>query len=179
MLVPTPSHQFPTGVVLSMARRLQLLEWAHQTGAWIIEDDYASEFRYGGGRALASLQGLDDFERVIYVGTLNKALFPGLRLGYAVVPPALLSAFITARYLVDRQPSTLCQVVVADFIEQGHFAAHIRRRTRLLQCIVCFPLSRKPALRCGMLIKSPTSGARVKAAAMWERTPALPPAFKQ
>ena len=122
----TPSHQFPTGVVLSMARRLQLLEWAHQTGAWIIEDDYASEFRYG-GRALASLQGLDDFERVIYVGTLNKALFPGLRLGYAVVPPALLSAFITARYLVDRQPSTLCQVVVADFIEQGHFAAHIRR----------------------------------------------------
>ena len=99
----TPSHQFPTGVVLSMARRLELLGWARETNAWIVEDDYASEFRYG-GRALASLQGLDDSERVIYIGTLNKALFPGLRLGYAVVPPALLKAFITARYLVDRQP---------------------------------------------------------------------------
>jgi GntR family transcriptional regulator/MocR family aminotransferase len=122
----TPSHQFPTGVVLSMARRLELLAWAREANAWIIEDDYASEFRYG-GRALASLQGLDDGERVIYVGTLNKALFPGLRLGYAVVPPALLRAFVTARYLVDRQPSSLCQAVVAGFIEEGHFAAHLRR----------------------------------------------------
>jgi GntR family transcriptional regulator / MocR family aminotransferase len=122
----TPSHQFPTGVVLSMARRLELLGWARETKAWIVEDDYASEFRYG-GRALASLQGLDDSERVIYIGTLNKALFPGLRLGYAVVPPALLKAFITARYLIDRQPSSLAQAVVADFIEEGHFAGHIRR----------------------------------------------------
>jgi GntR family transcriptional regulator/MocR family aminotransferase len=122
----TPSHQFPTGVVLSMTRRLELLNWARETDAWIVEDDYASEFRYG-GRALASLQGLDERERVIYVGTLNKALFPGLRLGYAVVPPALLKAFITVRYLVDRQPSSLAQAVVADFIEQGHFAAHLRR----------------------------------------------------
>ena len=122
----TPSHQFPTGVVLAMARRLELLAWARETNAWIIEDDYASEFRYG-GRALASLQGLDDNERVIYVGTFNKALFPGLRLGYAVVPPALAKAFVTARYLVDRQPSSLAQAVVADFIEEGHFAAHLRR----------------------------------------------------
>jgi GntR family transcriptional regulator / MocR family aminotransferase len=122
----TPSHQFPTGVVLAMARRLALLTWAREAGAWIIEDDYASEFRYG-GRALASLQGLDEGERVIYVGTLNKALFPGLRLGYAVVPPALLKAFVTARYLTDRQPSSLIQGVVANFIEEGHFAAHIRR----------------------------------------------------
>jgi GntR family transcriptional regulator/MocR family aminotransferase len=122
----TPSHQFPTGVVLSMARRLELLNWARETGAWIVEDDYASEFRYG-GRALASLQGLDENERVIYVGTLNKALFPGLRLGYAVMPPALQKPFITARYLTDRQPSSLAQAVVADFIEEGHFAAHLRR----------------------------------------------------
>jgi GntR family transcriptional regulator/MocR family aminotransferase len=122
----TPSHQFPTGVVLSMARRLELLNWAREAKAWIVEDDYASEFRYG-GRALASLQGLDGSERVIYVGTLNKALFPGLRLGYAVMPSALLKPFITARYLTDRQPSSLAQAVVADFIEEGHFAAHLRR----------------------------------------------------
>ncbi len=122
----TPSHQFPMGVVLSMARRLELLDWARATGAWIVEDDYASEFRYG-GRPLASLQGLDSGERVVYVGTLNKALFPGLRLGYAVVPPSLARAFAAARYLIDRQPSTLCQVVVAAFMEEGHFAAHIRR----------------------------------------------------
>jgi GntR family transcriptional regulator/MocR family aminotransferase len=86
----------------------------------------ASEFRYG-GRALAALKGLDESERVIYVGTLNKALFPGLRLGYAVVPPALLKAFIAARYLEDRQPSSLAQAVVAEFIENGHFATHLRR----------------------------------------------------
>jgi GntR family transcriptional regulator/MocR family aminotransferase len=122
----TPSHQFPTGVVLSMARRLELLAWAREQRAWIVEDDYASEFRYG-GRPLASLQGLDEGERVIYVGTLNKALFPGLRIGYAVVPHALLRAFVTARYLMDRQPSTLSQSVVAAFMEEGHFAAHIRR----------------------------------------------------
>ena len=109
-----------------MARRLELLGWARESGAWIVEDDYASEFRYG-GRPLASLQGLDEAERVIYIGTLNKALFPGLRLGYAVVPPSLVRAFVTARYLMDRQPSSLCQEVAADFMEEGHFAAHIRR----------------------------------------------------
>ena len=122
----TPSHQFPKGVALSMARRLELLSWARESGAWIVEDDYASEFRYG-GRPLASLQGLDDAARVIYIGTLNKALFPGLRLGYAVVPPALVRAFVTARYLIDRQPSSLCQEVAAAFMQEGHFAAHIRR----------------------------------------------------
>jgi GntR family transcriptional regulator / MocR family aminotransferase len=122
----TPSHQFPTGVVLSMARRLELLGWAREKGAWIVEDDYASEFRYG-GRPLASLQGLDEGERVIYIGTLNKALFPGLRMGYAVVPRALLRAFVAARYLMDRQPSTLSQAVVAAFMAEGQFAAHLRR----------------------------------------------------
>ena len=122
----TPSHQFPTGVQLAMPRRLELLAWAREAGAWIVEDDYASEFRYG-GRPLASLQGLDDGERVIYIGTFNKALFPGLRLGYAVLPPALLRPFATARYLMDRQPSTLCQAAVTDFMAEGHLAAHIRR----------------------------------------------------
>ena len=122
----TASHQFPKGVALSMARRLELLAWARESGAWIVEDDYASEFRYG-GRPLASLQGLDGAERVIYVGTLNKALFPGLRLGYAVVPRSLLRGFVAARYLMDRQPPSLCQAVVAAFMEEGHFGAHIRR----------------------------------------------------
>jgi GntR family transcriptional regulator / MocR family aminotransferase len=122
----TPSHQFPTGVALSMARRLELLAWARKSGAFIVEDDYTSEFRYS-GPPLASLQGLDEDDRVIYVGTLNKALFPGLRLGYAVVPRPLLSAFATARYLIDRQPPTLYQTVVAEFMAEGHFAAHIRR----------------------------------------------------
>ena len=122
----TPSHQFPTGVALSMARRMELLAWARKTGAFIIEDDYTSEFRYS-GPPLASLQGLDPDERVVYVGTLNKALFPGLRLGYAVVPEVLLPAFATARYLLDRQPPTLYQTVVEEFMGQGHFAAHVRR----------------------------------------------------
>jgi GntR family transcriptional regulator / MocR family aminotransferase len=122
----TPSHQFPTGVQLSMPRRLELLAWAREGGAYIIEDDYVSEFRYS-GPPLASLQGLDEDDRVIYVGTLNKALFPGLRLGYAVVPPGLLPAFVSARYLIDRQPPSLYQEVAAEFMRQGHFAAHIRR----------------------------------------------------
>jgi GntR family transcriptional regulator/MocR family aminotransferase len=126
----TPSHQFPTGVALSMARRLELLAWARQSGAFIVEDDYTSEFRYS-GPPLASLQGLDDTEQVIYVGTLNKALFPGLRIGYAVVPRALLQAFVGARYLIDRQPATLQQAVVCEFMQQGHFAAHIRRMRQL------------------------------------------------
>jgi GntR family transcriptional regulator / MocR family aminotransferase len=126
----TPSHQFPTGVALSMARRLELLAWARQSGAFIIEDDYTSEFRYS-GPPLASLQGLDEAEQVIYVGTLNKALFPGLRIGYAVVPRALLQAFVSARYLIDRQPATLQQAVVSEFMQQGHFAAHIRRMREL------------------------------------------------
>ena len=126
----TPSHQFPTGVAMSMVRRLELLAWARQSGAVIVEDDYTSEFRYS-GPPLASLQGLDDSEQVIYVGTLNKALFPGLRIGYAVVPRSLLRAFVGARYLIDRQPATLQQVVVSEFMQQGHFAAHIRRMRQL------------------------------------------------
>jgi GntR family transcriptional regulator/MocR family aminotransferase len=122
----TPSHQYPTGVVLSMSRRLELLAWARENNSWIIEDDYASEFRYS-GRPLSSLQGLDESARVIYVGTLNKALFPGLRLGYAVVPPSLLKVFAETRNLMDRQPPSLHQSVVAEFMREGHLSAHIRR----------------------------------------------------
>lgn len=123
----TPSHQYPLGVTLSMARRMELLAWAREAGAWIVEDDYASEFRYS-GPPLESLQGLDGGERVIYAGTLNKALFPGLRMGYAVVPRQLAGAFANARQLMDRQPPTLTQAIVLDFMREGQFAAHIRRR---------------------------------------------------
>lgn len=126
----TPSHQFPTGVVLSMARRLELIDWAQRADAWIVEDDYASEFRYG-GQPIAALQGLDGNARTLYVGTLNKALFPGLRVGYLIAPEALLSRFVTARYLGDRQPPGLQQDVLASFIADGHLASHIRRMRKL------------------------------------------------
>ena len=122
----TPSHQSPTGVVLSMARRLELLAWARQAGSWVIEDDYDSEFRYA-GRPVASLQGIDRGERVIYMGTFSKVLFPGLRLGYAVIPYELLDAMSGARYVTDRHAPGLTESVVTDFIEQGHFGAHLRR----------------------------------------------------
>jgi GntR family transcriptional regulator/MocR family aminotransferase len=122
----TPSHQSPSGVVLSMARRLELLAWARDARSWVIEDDYDSEFRYA-GRPLASLQGIDRGERVIYLGTFSKVLFPGLRLGYAVVPYELLDAMTAARFLTDRHAPGLTESVVTDFIEQGHFGAHLRR----------------------------------------------------
>jgi GntR family transcriptional regulator/MocR family aminotransferase len=122
----TPSHQYPTGIVLSMARRFKLLDWAREADAWIIEDDYASEFRYS-GRPFASLQGLDEGDRVIYMGTLNKTLFPGLRVGYVVVPRALLHGFASTRYLMDRQPSTISQVALVEFMREGYLASHIRR----------------------------------------------------
>jgi GntR family transcriptional regulator/MocR family aminotransferase len=123
----TPSHQYPLGVRLSMARRLELIAWARAAGAWIVEDDYASEFRYS-GPPLASLQGLDGGERVLYVGTLNKALFPGLRLGYLVAPKPLMAALVRRRQLTDRQPPSLTQAIVLEFMGKGDFAGHIRRR---------------------------------------------------
>lgn len=122
----TPSHQYPTGAVLSMARRLALLDWAATTGAWVIEDDYDSEFRYD-GRPLAALQGVDEHHCVIYVGTFSKALLPGLRLGYLVVPEDLVPAFRVMRTLLDRFPAPLQQLVVADFLAEGHFSSHLRR----------------------------------------------------
>jgi GntR family transcriptional regulator/MocR family aminotransferase len=114
------------GVVLSMARRLELLAWARRAGAYVLEDDYDSEFRYA-GRPLAALQGIDDAGRVIYVGTFSKVLFPGLRLGYAVLPPALLEPVRAARLLTDWHPATLAEGVVTDFLGEGHFAQHLRR----------------------------------------------------
>jgi GntR family transcriptional regulator/MocR family aminotransferase len=127
MAVLTPSHQYPLGVTMSLGRRLDLLQWAREAGAWVIEDDYASEFRYS-GPPLRSLQGLDGGERVIYLGTLNKTLFPGLRMGFLVAPRSLAPALAAARQLIDRQPSTITQAIVLDFMQSGQFASHIRRR---------------------------------------------------
>ena len=126
----TPSHQYPLGVTMSLSRRLALLDWAGRANAWVVEDDYDSEFRYA-GRPLAALQGLDRDGRVIYLGTFSKVLFPSLRLGYLVVPPDLVDAFVAARAAIDRQTSTLMQAVVADFINEGHFLRHIRRMRTL------------------------------------------------
>jgi GntR family transcriptional regulator/MocR family aminotransferase len=122
----TPSHQHPTGAVMSMRRRLELLAWARDHDAWIIEDDYDSEFRYV-GRPLAALQGIDDHARVIYVGTLSKMLFPGVRIGFAVVPRDLVDVFTGAKFVTDRQPPSLQQAMVADFMHSGFLTSHIRR----------------------------------------------------
>jgi GntR family transcriptional regulator/MocR family aminotransferase len=126
----TPSHQFPLGVTMPLGRRLAVLDWAARSRAWIIEDDYDSEYRYA-GRPHAALQGLDDAGRVIYVGTFSKVLFPSLRLGYLVVPPALAPAFIAAREISDRHPPAVEQAALAEFVERGHLARHIRRMRAL------------------------------------------------
>ena len=122
----TPSHQYPLGVTMSASRRLQLLDWAQSSGAWIIEDDYDSEYRYG-SMPIASLQGLDTNSRVIYIGTFSKVLFPSLRLGYLVIPRDLVERFLEVRRAMDLGPPTFYQDVLADFIQEGHFARHIRR----------------------------------------------------
>ena len=126
LMVVSPSHQYPLGSVMSLARRRALLATAHATDAWIAEDDYDSEFRYG-SRPLPSLQGLDEGGRVLYMGTFSKVLFPSLRIGYLVVPPALADAFATGLSEMFRGGQVLTQAVLADFIAEGHFVSHIRR----------------------------------------------------
>jgi len=122
----TPSHQFPLGVTMSLGRRLALLEWATQADAWILEDDYDSEFRYC-GRPLAALQGIDQTARTIYVGSFSKVLFPALRLGYLVVPPDLVDAFMAALSFAACALPALEQSVLAEFMAAGHFTRHLRQ----------------------------------------------------
>lgn len=122
----TPSHQFPLGVTMSMPRRKALIEWAAMSGAWIIEDDYDSEFRYTGA-PLAAMQGMDSEGRVIYLGTFSKVVVPGLRLGYAVIPEPLFDRVLDLRKRVDRSPNALSEAVMAGFMREGHFASHVRR----------------------------------------------------
>ncbi len=126
LIYVTPSHQFPTGAVMPLARRLALLSWAQATGCYVIEDDYDSEFRYD-GKPVEAVQGLDRSGLVIYLGTMSKTLFPGLRLGYLIVPPALVEPLRAIKFLADRHTSTLQQDVLTDFIADGHFERHLRR----------------------------------------------------
>jgi GntR family transcriptional regulator/MocR family aminotransferase len=124
--VVTPARHYPLGMTMPLSRRLALLDWARSHKSWIIEDDYDSEFRYD-GHPIASLQGLDATRRVIYAGTFSKALLPGFRVGYLIVPDDLVAAFRAVRPIIDRFPAPLHQLVVADFLNEGYFPAHLRR----------------------------------------------------
>lgn len=146
----TPSHQYPTGVVMSLARRLELLAWAERTEGWIVEDDYDGEYRYSGA-PLAPLAALDRSGRVLYVGTFSKVAFPALRLGYLVLPRQLVQPFSRCRALMVRHSEVGTQSVMAQFMAQGHFQRHIRRMRRAA-------LSRRNALMAGWPVDIPGVG---------------------
>ena len=137
----TPSHQYPTGVVMSLPRRLELLDWAERNNGWIVEDDYDGEYRYSGA-PLAPLAALDRQGRVLYVGTFGKVAFPALRLGYLVLPPGLVNAFARRRAVDVRHSEVSTQAVMAEFMAAGHFQRHIRRMRRAA-------LARRDALLAG------------------------------
>jgi GntR family transcriptional regulator/MocR family aminotransferase len=140
----TPSHQFPTGVTMRMERRIALLAWARNSGAWVLEDDYDSEFRYA-GPPLTALAGIDGGDRVIYIGTFSKTLFAGLRLAYLVMPPAAVQRVMQARAAHDRFPQSILGDAVADLMACGALATHIRRmraRYRLARDAVAQTLQR-------------------------------------
>jgi GntR family transcriptional regulator / MocR family aminotransferase len=130
LAVVSPSHQYPAGVTLSATRRLQLLQWAHDSGAWIVEDDYDSYFRYA-GRPMSALQGVDSASapapNVIYVGSFSKTMFPSLRIGFCIVPDALVRAVTNARAVADRNSPIIDQAALADFIGSGQYERHLRR----------------------------------------------------
>jgi GntR family transcriptional regulator/MocR family aminotransferase len=138
----TPSHQYPLGVSMTAGRRLALLDWAFRQHAWILEDDYDSEYRYV-SRPLGALQGMDEHERVVYLGTFSKVVFPALRIGYLVVPPSLWQRFVDARQAFDLFSPTLYQVALAEFLREGHFARHVRHMRGAY-------LSRRNALLTGL-----------------------------
>lgn len=126
LIFVTPSHQYPLGSVMSLGRRRELLELARRSGCWIVEDDYDSEFRFA-GRPIPAMQGLEADAPVIYIGTFSKTLFPGLRVGYMVLPRALAAAFRTAHADLYREGHTVTQLALAELLSEGHYAAHIRR----------------------------------------------------
>lgn len=128
----TPSHQYPLGGSMNAARRLALIEWGRRCRSWIVEDDYDSEYRYA-SRPLGALQGMDQASRVVYTGTFSKVLFPALRIGYMVAPPALVDGFIAHRRALDLFSPTLYQLVLTDFLREGHLARHLRRMRAIYQ----------------------------------------------
>ena len=146
---------------MSLGRRLALLEWAEQAGAWILEDDYDSEFRFG-GRPLEALQGLDRTGRVLYVGTFSKALFPALRLGFLVAPADLVEPLLTTRRFADAHLPILEQLALADFMAEGHFARHLQRmRERYRQRATCCARS------CALVSAACSTCPRPKPACNW------------
>jgi GntR family transcriptional regulator/MocR family aminotransferase len=153
----TPAHQYPTGVTMSLARRLALLAWAERSDGWIIEDDYDGEYRYSGA-PLAPLAALDRQGRVLYIGTFGKIAFPALRLGYLVLPGRLVQAFSQGRALAMRHSEVSSQCVMAEFMAQGHFQRHIRRMRRAA-------LSRRNVLKAGWPVDVPGLGAMPEVAA--------------
>ncbi|BCT91515.1 GntR family transcriptional regulator [Lysobacter helvus] len=132
LICVTPSHQFPSGAVMSLPRRLELLQYARQHHSWILEDDYDGEFRYD-SKPLAALRSLDRDGRVLYVGTFSKTLFPSLRLGYIVMPATLQQDLVTAKWAQDFGSSAIEQAALAHFMTEGGFERHLRRSTRTLQ----------------------------------------------
>jgi GntR family transcriptional regulator/MocR family aminotransferase len=138
----TPSHQYPLGISMSAARRFALLDWSFRQGAWLVEDDYDSEYRYV-SRPLGALQGMDTHERVVYIGTFSKVLFPAVRMGYLVVPPSLREGFVQAREAFDLFSPTLYQLALAEFLSEGHFVRHLRRMRGIY-------LERRNALLAGL-----------------------------
>ena len=153
----TPAHQYPTGVTMSLARRLALLAWAERRQGWIIEDDYDGEYRYSGA-PLAPLAALDRAGRVLYVGTFGKIAFPALRLGYLVLPRGLVQAFSQAKALAVRHSEVGTQCVMAQFMAQGHFQRHIRRMRRAA-------LARRNVLKAGWPVDVPGLGPMPEVAA--------------
>jgi GntR family transcriptional regulator/MocR family aminotransferase len=150
LIYVTPGHQFPLGTTMSLARRLQLLEWARKSGAVIFEDDYDSEYRYS-GRPIPALQGLDDRGLVLYAGGFSKVLFPALRLGYMVIPLDLLYHFEATLSLTVRHAPLLEQLVVTDFIVDGHFGRHLRRRREVYAERLSVLLEEARLRLCGLL----------------------------
>lgn len=153
----TPAHQYPTGVTMSLARRLSLLAWAERRGGWIVEDDYDGEYRYSGA-PLAPLAALDRQGRVLYVGTFGKIAFPALRMGYLVLPKPLVQVFSQAKALAVRHSEVGSQCVMAQFMAQGHFQRHIRRMRRAA-------LARRNVLKAGWPVDVPGLGAMPEVAA--------------
>ena len=187
----SPSHQYPTGVTMSLSRRLALLDWAERRGSWVVEDDYDGEYRYAGA-PLPALQGLDEgfgeagagrgpsSGRVVYVGTFSKVLYPALRLGFLVAPPDLVEAFVVAKELADRQAPTMEQAVLADFVSEGHLATHLRR-TRALHARRGEALASAIRARMGGLLEAepPAAGLHLlarlaKGGGCWEGSEAPP-----